>query len=78
MKQYLTELSDETLEQQINCMSTRGNTWNYAIWRMMVHFLERQAYHRGQVTALLRQLGVEPPKAGFLDAQDAGADQRMV
>jgi uncharacterized damage-inducible protein DinB len=24
------------------------------------------------VTALLRQLGVEPPKVDFLDAQDAG------
>jgi uncharacterized damage-inducible protein DinB len=44
-------------------------------WRMMVHLLEHQTYHRGQVTALLRQLGVEPPKVDFLDAQDAGAHQ---
>ena len=75
MKQYLTELPEETLEQQMTCMSTRGNTWTYALWRMMVHFLEHQTYHRGQVTALLRQLGVEPPKVDFLDAQDAGAHQ---
>jgi uncharacterized damage-inducible protein DinB len=75
MKQYLTELPEETLEQQMTCMSTRGNTWTYALWRMMVHFLEHQTYHRGQITALLRQLGVEPPKVDFLDAQDAGAHQ---
>jgi uncharacterized damage-inducible protein DinB len=39
---------------------------------MMVHLLEHQIYHRGQVTAQLRQLGLEPPKVDFLDAHDAG------
>jgi hypothetical protein len=50
-----------------------GKGWfGYALWRMMVHLVEHQTYHRGQVTALLRQLGVEPPEVDFLDAQDAG------
>src|SRR5215475_3598242 len=75
MKQYLAELPEESLEQQMTCMSTRGNTWTYALWRMMVHFLEHQTYHRGQVTALLRQLGVQPPKVDFLDGLDVGAHQ---
>jgi uncharacterized damage-inducible protein DinB len=75
MKQYLSELPEESLEQQMTCMSTRGNTWTYALWRMMLHFLEHQTYHRGQVTALLRQLEVVPPKVDFLDALDAGAHQ---
>ena len=72
MKEYLASLPEEVLEQPMTCMSTRGNTWTYALWRMMVHLLEHQSYHRGQVTALLRQLGIEPPKVDFLDAQDAG------
>jgi uncharacterized damage-inducible protein DinB len=72
MKEYLVALPEEVLEQPTTCMGTRGNTWTYALWRMMVHLLEHQTYHRGQVTALLRQLGVEPPKVDFLDAQDAG------
>jgi len=71
MKQYLGTLSAETLEQLTTCTSTPGNTWTYPLWRMMVHFLDHQTYHRGQVTALLRQLGVQPPKVNFLDAQDA-------
>jgi len=75
MKQYLRWLPEETLEQQMTCMSTRGITWTYALWRMMMRFLEHQTYHRGQVTALLRQLGVKPPKVDFLDAQDAGVGQ---
>lgn len=72
MKRYLVALPEEALEQHMTCTSTRGNTWTHALWRMMVHLLEHQTYHRGQVTALLRQLGVEPPKVDFLDAQDAG------
>ena len=72
MKEYLAALPEEALEQPMTCTSTRGNTWTYALWRMMVHFLEHQTYHRGQVTALLRQLGVQPLKVDFLDAQDAG------
>jgi len=72
MQEYLAALPEDLLEQPMTCTSTRGNTWTYALWRMMVHLLEHQTYHRGQVTALLRQLGVEPPKVDFLDAQDAG------
>ncbi len=71
MKQYLATLAEETLEQEITCTSTRGNTWTYALWRMIVHLLEHETYHRGQVTTLLRQLGFEPPKVDFLDALDA-------
>jgi uncharacterized damage-inducible protein DinB len=70
MMQYLATLSSETLDQAVTCTSTRGNTWTYSRWRMMVHFLEHQTYHRGQVTALLRQLGVQPPKVDFLDGLD--------
>ncbi|MGD0547880.1 MAG: DinB family protein [Terracidiphilus sp.] len=72
MKEYLAALPEEALEQPMTCIGTRGNTWSYALWRMMVHLLEHQTYHRGQVTALLRQLELEPPKVDFLDAQDAG------
>jgi uncharacterized damage-inducible protein DinB len=39
---------------------------------MILHLLHHQSYHRGQVTSLLRQLGMQPPKVDFLDALDAG------
>jgi uncharacterized damage-inducible protein DinB len=70
MGHYLGTLPAEALDQPLTCTSTRGNTWTYPLWRMMVHFLEHQTYHRGQVTALLRQLGVQPPKVDFLDGLD--------
>ena len=72
MKLYLAALTEDSLEQLLTCTGTRGNTWTYALWRMMLHLLEHQNYHRGQVTNHLRQLGIEPPKVDFLNAQDEG------
>src|ERR1039458_8014433 len=59
MKEYLVALPADVLQLHMTCTGTRGNSWTYALWRMMIHLLEHQTYHRGQVTALLRQLGVE-------------------
>jgi uncharacterized damage-inducible protein DinB len=72
MRAYLKDLDNDTLERPVTCVSTRGYTWTYALWRMMLHLLNHQSYHRGQVTTLLRQLGVQPAKVDFLDALDNG------
>jgi uncharacterized damage-inducible protein DinB len=71
MKEYLASLSQGDLEQPFTYMGTQGITWSYTLWRMFIHLLEHQCYHRGQVTALLRQLGAEPLQVDFLVAQDA-------
>ena len=39
---------------------------------MMIHLLNHQSYHRGQVATLLRQLGLKPPQVDFLVAHDMG------
>jgi uncharacterized damage-inducible protein DinB len=71
MKEYLAGINEENIEQLVTCVSTRGQTWTYPLWRMMLHLLNHQSYHRGQVTTLLRQQGIEPAKVDFLDAYDA-------
>ena len=72
MREHVAGLSEEALECPLTCISTRGQAWTYPLWRMILHLLHHQSYHRGQVTALLRQLGVQPPKVDFLDAHDMG------
>jgi uncharacterized damage-inducible protein DinB len=72
MKEYLAGLNEEALECPLTIISTRGQEWTYPLGRMILHLLHHQSYHRGQVTALLRQLGAQPPKVDFLDAHDAG------
>ena len=72
MREYVGGLSEEALQGPVTCRSTRGQTWTFTLWRMMLHLLQHQSYHRGQVTALLRQLGTAPPKVDFLDAHEMG------
>jgi len=72
MREYVAGLTEEALERPLTYVNTRGKTWTYALGRMILHLLEHQCYHRGQVTALFRQLGVTPPKVDFLDGCDAG------
>jgi uncharacterized damage-inducible protein DinB len=72
MREYVATLTEEALDRPMSIVSTRGQAWTYSLYRMIQHLLHHQSYHRGQVTALFRQLGVEPPKVDFLDACDAG------
>ena len=72
MREYLAGLNEEAIERTVTCVSTRGQTWTYALGHMILHLLHHQSYHRGQVTSLFRQLGAQPPKVDFLDALDAG------
>jgi uncharacterized damage-inducible protein DinB len=72
MREHVAGLSEEALECSATYVNTRGKTWTYPLWRMMLHLLNHQSYHRGQVTALLRQLGEQPPAVDFLNAHDMG------
>ena len=72
MREYLSNLNEKVIEQPITYVNTRGQTWTYALWRMMLHLLNHQSYHRGQVTTLLRQLEIQPTQVDFLVANDSG------
>ena len=37
-----------------------GNQFRHPLWETMQHLVNHSTYHRGQVTTLLRQLGVKP------------------
>lgn len=40
--------------------NTRGVQREHPMWKAMTHFFNHQTHHRGQVTSLLRQAGVDP------------------
>lgn len=40
--------------------NTKGVPREHAAWRAMTHFFNHQTHHRGQVTTLLMQAGVDP------------------
>jgi uncharacterized damage-inducible protein DinB len=72
VRELLAGLNDETLALPLHYTSSRGIACSYPLWRSMVHVINHQTYHRGQVTMFLRQLGVPAPALDLLVADDAG------
>jgi uncharacterized damage-inducible protein DinB len=72
MRQYLGGLTEEALAAPLTYVNLKGQEWTYPLWRMHMHLLMHQSFHRGQVTTMLRQLGAEPPAVDYLVAIDMG------
>jgi len=72
MRQYLAGLSGDALPRPLTYVNLKGETWTYPLWRTLLHLVNHQTYHRGQVTTLLRQLGAKAPAVDFLVAHDLG------
>jgi uncharacterized damage-inducible protein DinB len=76
LRRYLGDLSDQAIALPVTYTNLQGESWTYPLWRMLYHLLNHQSYHRGQVTTLLRQLGVV--STGWVDylvALDARFEQ---
>jgi uncharacterized damage-inducible protein DinB len=61
---------DEELARPLTYINLRGETWTYPLGQTVHHLLNHQAYHRGQVTTLLRQLGSAAVPVDFLVYMD--------
>ncbi|HVP43390.1 MAG TPA: DinB family protein [Terriglobales bacterium] len=72
--EFLGRANEQDLRREISYVNFQGQTWTYALWRMMMHVITHQSYHRGQVTTLLRQLGKEAPMVDYLLAIDMGLE----
>ena len=72
MLEYLGALNEEALARNVTLVDPQGRAWTYLMWRMMLHLINHQSYHRGQVATLLRQLGIQPPDVDFLSGHDVG------
>ena len=65
-EEFVDRLTDESLETVIAYINTKGEAWKYPLGQMMQHVVNHSSYHRGQVTTMLRQLGVEAVPTDFL------------
>lgn len=70
VRQYLAGLNEQALARSLSYVNFKGATWTYPLWRTLIHVVNHQTYHRGQVTTLLRQLGARPAPIDFLVAHD--------
>ncbi len=72
VRRYLASLGEDDLKKELRYVNRQGEAWIYPLWQALFHLVNHQTYHRGQVTTLLRQLGVAPPQIDYLIAYDRG------
>jgi uncharacterized damage-inducible protein DinB len=70
-REFIRKLSEEKLATAFTYVNTRGQTFTYPLWQMLVHVVNHSTYHRGQLTTLLRQVGAKPVGTDFLDYYDS-------
>jgi uncharacterized damage-inducible protein DinB len=71
---FLEQLAPGQEKQRLPYTNQRGEKWEYSLAQMVQHVTVHSAYHRGQVTTLLRQLGRIPPMTDYLVFIDMEAD----
>ncbi|HUI41401.1 MAG TPA: DinB family protein [Terriglobia bacterium] len=70
VRAYLAGLDDEALKRPLSYINTKGEHWTYPLGDTLFHVVNHQTYHRGQITTLLRQLGLAAPSIDYLVKQD--------
>lgn len=63
---FLETLRPEQLTTAVSYVNLHGQTWRYPLWRQMYHVVNHSTYHRGQLTTMLRRLGVAAPETDLL------------
>ncbi len=58
---FMAGLDDEQLLREIAWTSRGGNSYRRPLWEALVHMSHHSGYHRGQLTAIERQLGHPAP-----------------
>jgi len=54
-----TLLTDEELSQPISYQNSKGEVANKTLFNLLMHLFNHQTHHRGQVTTLLSQAGID-------------------
>ncbi|HEV2388240.1 MAG TPA: DinB family protein [Candidatus Acidoferrales bacterium] len=70
VREYLANLEEAALPSALSYVNLKGERFTYALWQALLHLVNHQTYHRGQVTTLLRQLGAPAPQIDYLVALD--------
>jgi uncharacterized damage-inducible protein DinB len=66
MEFFLASLQEGQLEVELAWISRGGNSYQRPLWQALVHMSHHSAYHRGQLTTMLRQLGHPAPSTDLI------------
>ena len=57
--QWCQEIASADLEHSLEYFDTKGNSYNKNFGQLIQHFFNHQTHHRGQVSTLINQQGVD-------------------
>jgi uncharacterized damage-inducible protein DinB len=63
---FLAEQTDATLAQDVKYSTTDGKSYATPLGEFFLHMANHSTYHRGQLAAFLRNVGVKPPSTDFI------------
>ena len=63
----LDTLTDDDLRRDFPYRNLAGDPYSALLGELMAHVVNHGTYHRGQLTTMLRQLGVKPPSTDFVN-----------
>ncbi len=66
MSQWLGTLNDRMLQDMFTMKTVKGETFSHIYWQSFQHVVNHSTHHRGQVVALMRQLGFKPPNTDLI------------
>lgn len=66
ISRFVAALDDHTLASPMRYANSRGVTREHPVFVAVAHLFNHQTHHRGQVTTLLKQAGVDPGVTDFL------------
>jgi uncharacterized damage-inducible protein DinB len=63
VRSFVGSLGDQGIERVFEYRMLNGQPGASIFRQMLQHMVNHASYHRGQVTTMIRQLGVDPPKS---------------
>jgi uncharacterized damage-inducible protein DinB len=57
---FVSKLDDNSLEGSLEYVTTEGKKFTNSLVQILQHVINHSSYHRGQVAAMIRQVGAEP------------------
>ena len=64
---YLDSLTKNKLNKKYVMKDDEGKSHRFTAQDILIHMFEEEVHHRGELIALLWQMGVEPPSMGWKD-----------
>jgi uncharacterized damage-inducible protein DinB len=65
-RRFIAALSGERLAAPLQYVNLKGEPWSYPLADVLTHCVNHGTYHRGQLTHLLRDLGMTAPGTDYI------------